>query len=81
MEWIYTQTKMSNQGSLELVLIMKKKERKKELELIEQIPRVPWQYRPWPCLFLETCMYSLKFILFKAILTNFFVLSEIHDHE
>ena len=29
-EWIYTQTKMRGQGSLELVLIMKKKERKKE---------------------------------------------------
>ena len=27
MEWIYTQTKMSDQGSLELALIMKKKER------------------------------------------------------
>ena len=30
MEWIYTQTKMSDQGSIELALIMKKKERKKE---------------------------------------------------
>ena len=30
MEWIYTQTKMSDQGSVELALIMKKKERKKE---------------------------------------------------
>ena len=30
MEWIYTQTKTSDQGSLELALIMKKKERKKE---------------------------------------------------
>ena len=27
-EWIYTQTKMRNQGSLELALEMKKKERK-----------------------------------------------------
>ena len=27
MEWIYTQTKMSGQGSLEFALIMKKKER------------------------------------------------------
>ena len=29
-EWIHTQTKMSDQGSLELALIMKKKERRKE---------------------------------------------------
>ena len=29
MEWIYTQTKMSDQGSLELALIMKKKEERK----------------------------------------------------
>ena len=29
-EGIYTQTKMSDQGSVELALIMKKKERKKE---------------------------------------------------
>ena len=28
MEWIYTQTKMSDQGSIELALRMKKKERK-----------------------------------------------------
>ena len=28
MEWIYTQTKMSDQGSVELALIMKKKERR-----------------------------------------------------
>ena len=31
MEWIYTQTKMSDQGNVELALIMKKKERKKEM--------------------------------------------------
>ena len=30
MEWIYTRSKMSDQGSVELALIMKKKERKKE---------------------------------------------------
>jgi hypothetical protein len=30
MELIYTQTKVSGQGSLELALIMKKKERKNE---------------------------------------------------
>ena len=30
MEWIYTQTKMIDQGSVELALIMKRKERKKE---------------------------------------------------
>ena len=30
MEWIYTQTKMSSQGSLELALEMRNKERKKE---------------------------------------------------
>ena len=30
MEWIYTQTKMSDKGSPELALIMKKKERKIE---------------------------------------------------
>ena len=29
MEWIYTQTKMSDQGSIELALIMKKKEERK----------------------------------------------------
>ena len=28
-EWIYTQSKMSSEGSLELALIMKKKERRK----------------------------------------------------
>ena len=32
-EWIYTQSKMSGGGSLELALIMKKKERKKEERL------------------------------------------------
>ena len=30
MEWIYTQTKMNDQGSVELALIMKKKERKND---------------------------------------------------
>ena len=33
MEWIYVQTKTSDQGSVELALIMKKKERKKEERL------------------------------------------------
>ena len=33
MEWIYIQTKTSDQGSLELALIMKKKERKKERKI------------------------------------------------
>ena len=31
MEWIYTQIKMIGQGNLELALVMKKKERKKEI--------------------------------------------------
>ena len=33
MESIYTQTKVSGQGSLELALIIKKKERKKERKI------------------------------------------------
>jgi hypothetical protein len=34
MEWIYTQTKVSGQGSLELALDNRKKERKKERLII-----------------------------------------------
>ena len=30
---------------------------KTKLELIEHIPRVPWQYHPWPCLFLEASIF------------------------
>ena len=37
MEWIYTQTKMSDQGSVELALIMKKKERLRKWLFFEHL--------------------------------------------
>ena len=44
----------------------------RKLELIEHVPRVPWQYHPWPCLFLEA---SILWILISCYsCTNVFVL-------